>query len=64
MSKNLKPGMLVKIRRKDWHQDSGEIATLVSREYLAYETKFCRWSCLCGSEVRIVYENNLYPVMQ
>ena len=58
--KNLKEGMLVRIRRHKWRSDQGELGTLVRRTYLAYEEKHSKWIVHTKSGLKEVSGGNIY----
>ena len=63
--KTVKKGQLVRIRQNNnWETPSG-YGIVLSRTYLAYESKNCKWKVLTGTgDIRDVIEVNLFPSAQ
>ena len=57
--KNIEVGSLVRIARKNW-KTKPVIGVVMGRQYLAYESRFCRWRVMVDNEMRIIHESNLF----
>ena len=62
--KRIEIGSLVRIRRKGWSFGGGEIGVVVDQQYLTYDQGYCKWRVLVGDEMRVVYQSNLFPIVE
>jgi len=59
---NINEGDLVRIRRKGWSDNSGEIGTVIRRTYLAYDPANCKWQVLVDNDIKEFQGKNLFPL--
>ena len=59
--KQIKIGGLVRIRRKNWPADSGEVGVVIGRTYTTYDPRYNKYKVMVGNELRVIPESNLFP---